>query len=264
MTSPTPTGPADAADAALARDLAAAAESTERLLRSVERMRPEQVLEPSALPGWTRGHVLSHIARNADGLGNLLLGARTSQPIPMYPSPESRERGIQDGAKRTLAEHLADLHASALRLTAATEAMPDTAWAVEVPHRTGPFPAWAVPLKRIAEVEYHHVDLAHGYTPAQWPAAFVAQQLADLTTRFDGSADLPSMLLQASDTELVLSTGRPVPADRRQVEFHLSGAAHDLLAWLSGRSDGGELEVIVGCFEAGDPRSALPTLPPLG
>ena len=263
MTSPTPATP-DTSAQALVRNLAAAAESAERLLRTVQRMRPGQVVEPSALPGWTRGHILAHIARNADALGNLLRGARTSQPIPMYPSPESRDRGIQDGAKRPLAEQLADLRASGLRFTAATEAMPDAAWAVEVPHRTGPFPASGVPLKRIAEVEYHHVDLGLDYTPAHWPAAFVAQQLADLTERFRGSADLPSMVLQTLDTSTVLSTGRPVPADRRQVEFHISGAAHDLLAWLAGRSDGGALAVTVGCFEAPDPRAALPAIPPLG
>ncbi|MHA6763420.1 maleylpyruvate isomerase family mycothiol-dependent enzyme [Streptacidiphilus sp. PAMC 29251] len=231
------------------QSIEAAADSAAALLRSVEQMRPEQVFEPSALPGWTRGHVLAHICRNADALGNLLRGARTSQPIAMYPSPESRERGIQDGAKHTLAEHLADLRASGLRFAAATEAMPDAAWSVEVPHRTGPFPASGVPLKRVAEVEYHHVDLGLDYTPAHWPAAFVAEQLAALTTRYRGSADLPLLLLQDSDTGsgYVLGSGT-------SPELELAAPAAALVAWLSGRSDGAALGV---------PLSALPALPPL-
>ncbi|MFC1421390.1 maleylpyruvate isomerase family mycothiol-dependent enzyme [Streptacidiphilus cavernicola] len=233
----------------LADSLTAAAGSAERLLRTVERMRPEQVLESSALPGWTRGHVLTHISRNADGLGNLLRGARTSQPIPMYPSPESRERGIQDGAKRTLAEQLADLRASGLRFTTATEAMPDAAWAVEVPHRTGPFPASDVPLKRIAEVEYHHVDLGLDYTPAQWPEPFVARELASLAGRYRGAADLPPMLLRDSGTGAgyELGSGTRPPLE-------LGAPAWALLAWLSGRSDGSGLSV---------PVADLPQLPPM-
>jgi maleylpyruvate isomerase len=230
--------------------LEAAAEAAARLLRTVERMSPAQVFEPSELPGWTRGHVLTHIARNADALGNLLRGARTSQPIPMYPSPESRDRGIQDGAKRTLAEQLTDLRASGLRFTAATEAMPDAAWSVEVPHRTGPFPASGVPLKRISEVEYHHVDLGLDYTPAHWPAPFVATELAALTARYRGAADLPPLLLHDTDTGASYELGR---GNQRPLE--LGGPAGALVAWLSGRSDGAVLGLPVG---------DLPGLPPMG
>jgi maleylpyruvate isomerase len=233
-----------------AQNLAAAAVAADRLLRSVERMRPEQVFEPSALPGWTRGHVLAHISRNADALGNLLRGARTSQPIPMYPSPESRDRGIEDGAKHPLAEQLADLRASGLRFVAATEAMPDAAWSVEVPHRTGAFPASDVPLKRIAEVEYHHVDLGLDYTPAHWPATFVARQLTDLTARYRGASDLPPLLLHDTDTGSSYELGSGA-----QPPLELGAPASALVAWLSGRSDGAALGVRL---------ADLPDLPPLG
>ena len=53
------------------------AASTERLLASAAALSDAQLREPSPLPGWSRGHVLSHIARNADGLRNLLIWART-------------------------------------------------------------------------------------------------------------------------------------------------------------------------------------------
>ena len=213
--------------------LASVSAADDRLLRTVERMRPEQLLEPSALPGWTRGHVLTHIARNADALVNLLTGARTGTPVPMYPSMEAREQAIEAGARRPLDEQLADLRATAQRFAAAAAAVPDPAWTVEVPHRTGAFPAWKVPQKRYGELEYHHVDLGlDDYTPAQWPADFVSQELDPLAARHLGAGAL--------DAELLEKIG--------------SAPGYARLAWLSGRSDGSDLGV---------PGSDLPALPPL-
>ena len=240
------------------RTLAQAAEAAARLLRSVEEMAPEQVFQPSALPGWTRGHVLSHISRNADALCNLLRGARTSQPIAMYPSPEARDRGIEDGAKRPLPDQLADLRASGLRFAAACEAMPDDAWSIPVPHRLGPFPAFGVPYKRVSEVEYHHVDLGLDYTPAHWPTEFVTRELASLTERLRDAEDLPPLLLHDSDTDTTYRVGTygidSGPQSAAE-PLRLSGPAGALVAWLSGRADGTALGV---------PAADLPALPPLG
>jgi maleylpyruvate isomerase len=235
------------------RTMAQAAESAARLLRSVEEMAPEQVQQPSALPGWTRGHVLTHISRNADALCNLLRGARISQSVPMYPSPEARERDIEDGAKRPPADQLADLRASGLRFTAATEAMPDEAWSFEVPHRLGPFPAFGVPYKRVSEIEYHHVDLGLDYTPAHWPTEFVTRELTSLTNRFRDSVDLPSLRLHDSDADTTYRIG--AGPQQGPEPLRLSGPARALVAWLSGRADGSAL---------GSPAADLPALPPLG
>ncbi|MBC3844287.1 maleylpyruvate isomerase family mycothiol-dependent enzyme [Streptacidiphilus sp. 4-A2] len=211
------------------RALAANAEAEERLLRSVRAMRPEQVFEPSALPGWTRGHLLAHLARNADGMVNLLTGARIGTPIAMYSSLQERDDGIEAGAKRPLPEQLADLRDSAARLAEAADAMPDHAWGVEVPHRLGVFPAAYVPVKRTQEIHYHLVDLALDCTPAEWPADFVSRELGPLTARHLESGVLTQELLDSFDA---------TPAA--------------LLAWLSGRSDGSGLGV---------PLSVLPALP---
>ncbi len=214
--------------------LASAAAAEERLLRTVALMRPEQVFEPSALPGWTRGHVLTHLARNADALINLLTSARTGTLVLMYASPESREQDIEAGAKRPLPEQLEDLRASGQRLAEAAATLPDAAWTGEVQHRLGPVRTDSVPAKRLSEIEYHLVDLGLGhYTPAQWPSGFVSAQLRPLTERHLASGAL--------DRELL---------DR------IAGAPdHARLAWLSGRSDGAGLGV---------PASDLPTLPALG
>lgn len=89
--------PEEAAATADAR-LAAVAEATGHLLRTVAALDPAAVTGPSALPGWTRGHILAHLARNADSLLNLLEAARTGTDIPQYATLEARDQGIEDGA----------------------------------------------------------------------------------------------------------------------------------------------------------------------
>lgn len=250
--------PEDAA-ARVAADLAAVAESTAHLLRTVAGMAPEDVAGPSALPGWTRAHVLAHIARNADSLVNLLETARTGIEIPQYTSLEARERGIQDGVGRPLDVHLADLGRSAERFAAAAALLPDKAWTAVLRHRTGyTFPAHELPWKRLMELEYHHVDLDAGHTPAHWPEAFVVPEFARLSAQLDATGRLPALLLVAEDTGVRTAVG--TGGDGLVVE----GPVRALTAWLSGRSDGDGLQVHRSGALVPDPRTALPALPPLG
>src|SRR5947209_4673969 len=67
------------------RDTADVHESTDRLLVSLDKLDDDAVGEPSLLPGWTRGHVLAHLARNADALVNLLTWARTGVRCAGWP-----------------------------------------------------------------------------------------------------------------------------------------------------------------------------------
>ncbi|TQF03118.1 maleylpyruvate isomerase family mycothiol-dependent enzyme [Kitasatospora acidiphila] len=245
--------PADLAAATL-RDVA---ESTERLLRTVVELTPEAVAEPSGLPGWTRGHVLAHIARNADSLVNLLETARTGVEIPQYASESAREEAIQQGAPRPPAEQLADLEASAERLAQAAAALSPEHWAVQLKHRLGyVFPAYEVPAKRLGELEYHHVDLLADYTPAHWPAGFAVDQFDLLAQKFSVPG-LPAVALICDDIE-----HRAVIGDG-PVTLTAEGPVRALAAWLSGRSDGDGLQV----REDGGPlidHTALPALPPMG
>ncbi|MFE6866855.1 maleylpyruvate isomerase family mycothiol-dependent enzyme [Kitasatospora sp. NPDC057692] len=250
MTDPSTDPQSAAASATAARYLALVEEATRHLLHTVGELKPAAVAEPSALPGWTRGHVLAHLARNADSLVNLLDGARTGTDIPQYPSEEARDRGIEEGAPRPAEVQLADLRDSGARFAAAAALLPAGAWAAEVRHRSGLlFPAREIPWRRLMEVEYHHVDLDAGYTPAHWPAEFACAEFRRLADRLSG-ADLPAVELFAEDTaeRAVIGTGTPVLA--------VEGPVRALLAWLSGRADGDGLRRT--------PDTALPVLPPLG
>ncbi|MFE6054179.1 maleylpyruvate isomerase family mycothiol-dependent enzyme [Kitasatospora sp. NPDC056446] len=244
------TDPQSAADSAAAW-LDQVEESTQRLLRTAAGLAPEAVAEPSALPGWTRGHVLAHLARNADSLVNLLDGARTGTDIPQYASGDARDRDIERDAPRPVQAQLADLRDSHERFAAAAAKLPAEAWTAEVRHRTGyVFPASDIPHKRLLELEYHHVDLAAGYTPDQWPEDFAAAQFRKLAADLADEAGLPAALLVADDSgdRAVIGSGEPA--------LTVEGPVRALTAWLSGRSDGAALRRT--------PDTGLPPLPPMG
>ncbi|GAA2742701.1 MULTISPECIES: maleylpyruvate isomerase family mycothiol-dependent enzyme [Kitasatospora] len=238
--------------------LRAVVESTEQLLADVAELKPEAVAEPSALPGWTRGHVLAHISRNADSLVNLLDSARTGRDIPQYASPEARDQGIEEGAGRPLDEQLADLEASHRRFMDAAALLPDEAWSVQLKHRSGYlFPAHELPYKRLLELEYHHVDLAAGHTPAHWPDTMATSQFTRLAAQFRAVEGLPGMVLVAEDAGLREQLGAGEP------ELTVEGPVRALTAWLSGRADGDGLQVHRGGELVSDARTALPELPPM-
>jgi maleylpyruvate isomerase len=249
------------APAAVREDLAEVVEATERLLHTAAELSPEQLGGPSALPGWTRGHVLAHLARNADSLVNLLTGARTGTHIPQYADDQERERGIVEGAGRPLQEQLADLRASQERFAAAAAALSADDWAFRVRHRHGyTFPASDIPGKRLQELEYHHVDLDAGYTPAHWSASFAVRELGRLAARYRGAEGVPAVRLLVETGEQELRIGDTAAAPELTVE----GPVRGLVASLSGRADGDGLQVHRDGSQLADPRTALPRLPPMG
>ena len=236
------------------RSMARIGEATDRLLACASALTDAGVHEPSLLPGWTRGHVLTHIARNADGLGNLLRWARTGITTPMYASREARRADIEAGAGRSAADFAADVQATAIAFAAEAASLPDEAWAAQVQGLTGPpIPGRGVLDWRLREVEIHHVDLAVGYRPGDWPGEFVTAGLPGVAGEFAGREDTPSCLLQPDGSGLgpfQIGTEQPT---RHQVLVR--GSPSSLLAWLIGRDDGSGLRV-------SPDGAALPVLPP--
>lgn len=75
-------------------DLRSVREATDRLLTAVAKLDNAALAEESHLPGWTRGHILAHLARNADALVNVFEGR------PMYESATARDADIERDAGR--------------------------------------------------------------------------------------------------------------------------------------------------------------------
>ena len=220
-------------DDALRAALDEMAAATDRLLASVDGLDDQALREPSLLPGWTRGHVLSHLARNADGLVNLVLSARDGEPREMYAGGDAgRETEIEAGADRHIGDVRLDLSDSADRLLEAfADGFGPEAREREVAMRGGGTAyGWEIPLLRVREVEIHHVDLDAGYTPDDWSPEFAARTLDQLSPFFREARDCPVGVLAATDAD-----GRwEVAADGPVLE----GSAIDLTAWLTGRSPG--------------------------
>jgi maleylpyruvate isomerase len=220
---------------------------TDELLDDVRDLDDDGVRARSRCPGWSRGHVLTHLARNADGLCNLLHWARTGEETPMYASREARNQDIDDGSGRSAAELEADLDASAERLLAGIADLPADHRQALVRSGAGhEAPAREVLWWRIREVSYHHVDLDTGQGFRQLPPAVVARGLPEAVERVAGTDGAPGLTLEATDLGATWQVG-----DGGQ---RVRGPAAELLGWLTGREDGAELSS----------DAPLPTLPPWG
>jgi maleylpyruvate isomerase len=230
--------------------------ATGRLAATTAGITDQQARQPSLLPGWSCGHVLTHIARNADGLRNLLIWARTGVVTPQYPSAEARDAGIEAGAGRPAGELLADVVASAELFAAEARSLPDAAWAAEVGGslRGRTHPAWYTLSRRLREVEIHHVDLGSGYGPADWPDSFADATLASVAGGF-ARPDCPAATLRVTGSGAEYQIG---PAGQEPA-LTISGPASLLLAWLIGRggTHHGEGDGITA-----DPAGPLPSPPP--
>jgi maleylpyruvate isomerase len=155
-------------------------QATQRLLGTARIITEPDLRAPSLLPGWTRAHVLAHLARGADAMRNLLVSVRSGQERPAYGSAEARQADIEHGAGLRADELMADLADSAMALRTIARQLPDEGW--QVPVRildSAPFPADQLLTRRLVEVELHHCDLGAGYGPADWPAAFAELDLTE-------------------------------------------------------------------------------------
>lgn len=154
--------------------------ATQRLIDEARLMTGPDLRAPSLLPGWSRAHVLAHLARDADAMRNLLIGARAGQDRPAYASPQARNAGIDAGAAAGAAELVDDLASSAMALRTVARQLPEAAWSYQVRVLDSPrFPASQLLTRRLAEVELHHCDLGIGYSHHEWSAVFATMELGE-------------------------------------------------------------------------------------
>jgi maleylpyruvate isomerase len=219
--------------------------SATRFLGTAQALTDDELLGASALPGWTRAHVLAHVAQAADSRTRLLRAARAGQVGHQYPSEEARAEAIHAGAGRPPADIRADARRAVQECLTAIREHPGSLWdAPAIWLRAGRRAVRGVVPTLRGELEYHHADLAAGYQPADWPDDFVAAELSRVTGLMDRRADAPPMTL-AGPARLRIGTSPPVD---------VTGSPAAMLAWLAGRSDGSDL----------DPGGAsLPPIPPL-
>ncbi|MCF6467772.1 maleylpyruvate isomerase family mycothiol-dependent enzyme [Nonomuraea sp. MG754425] len=194
-------------------------DGTEMFLDAVAGLDQAARQEPSLLPGWTRKHVVAHVAANADALGNLVRWAATGERTPMYATPEERAAGIERGLRMPAGELDAWLRRSATALAGASAALTGEQWSAEVVTAQGrTVPATEVPWLRAREVCVHTVDLGLGVAFADLPADFLEALCVEVAAK---RGDVPAVEGPLAERAAWL-TGRP----------HRLVGAPDLGAWL--------------------------------
>jgi maleylpyruvate isomerase len=230
------------------RELTAA---TGQLLAGLDGLSDAQAAGPSLLPGWTRGHVLTHLARNAEGGTRLLGWARTGVPSYEYESLAARAAAIEAGAGRPAAVLIQDVRQTAGAFAAAATGMLPEAWQRVVRYTAGQEPrADVIVPSRLAEVLIHHVDLDLGYRPQDWPAWFTNDRLSRTAASLTEGSKMPPVRLVGTDMGNVFAIGAAGPDSPT-----ISGPECELMAWLFGRSDGSQLSRM--------PSGPLPEVPPI-
>ena len=195
--------------------------------------------QPSGLPGWTQAYVVSHVAHNADALVNLLTWARTGVPTPMYASPEARSAQIEADAQRPDGELLDELTAAGARFARAAAALSGDQWLAPVQTFQGQHDPGARRSRRCGSgrLWVHAVDLGGAVTLADVPRPVTESLLDDAVADFAGRADVPAVVLRATDTTRNWVLG----ATTSPAEVEVSGATASLAGYVMGRPVPGPL-----------------------
>lgn len=185
-------------------------QGTRLFLDAVDSLTEADYDAATLLPGWTRRHLIAHVAANGIALGNLVHWAASGEPTPMYTSPQERAAGIERGVSMPAAELAGWTHHSANALAKAIGSLTQRQWRTEVvTAQRRKVPATEIPWMRSRELLVHTVDLDHGV----------------------GFLDLPSNFLEALVEDICVKRGIDPSALP-------GGPLADVTAWLAGRPHG--------------------------
>src|SRR6187549_738961 len=140
------------------------------LLDSLAPLTDEQFRAPSLPPGYTRGHVVTHIATKARAHVLLLEGATVGEVRQAHPDGYDPDRAAQAGAGRPAAELRADLAHALELLEAAWATLDDAHWDRQGIMMAGPRTMAEIVGHHLRNIEVHHVDLDVGHRPSDWPS----------------------------------------------------------------------------------------------
>jgi maleylpyruvate isomerase len=144
---------------------------------------------PCALPGWSVGHLLTHLARNGDSVVWRLEGAARGELRDQYPGGlEQRRDDIERGATRSAVALVDDVATSADAVARVVAELPDQAW--DAPSRTSRGvveDSRDCVFSRWREVAVHHGDLGLRAVPLPAPLVeeWLARELPALSQRTD-------------------------------------------------------------------------------
>ena len=191
----------------------------DRFMRVIEDLSDAAAHRASLLPTWTVGHVLTHVARNADSHRRRADAAMRGEMVDQYPGGyRARACEIDAGANRPAHELVDDVRTSAAAMDAAWRQVPEGAWSGVTRDVSGrERPLRALPARRWQELEVHLVDLDLGVTYRDWTVEFVDVWLpplrATIESRLPAGAPAPDAGVLDERAELAWLYGRLQPPD---------------------------------------------------
>ena len=215
--------------------LAALAAHTDRLLATAGAL--DDPAADSLCDGWTRGHVLTHVARNAEAIDRLAQWAMDGERREMYPGgTRARDADIEAGAGRPLSELVEDVRSTAQALAPVLERLATAPRAVEHVEMRGGLAVSpdVLPLLRLREVVFHHVDLAAGFTFADVEPDLAKRFVDDAVTRLGSAAPELALSLRSDEGD----TWR-LGAEDGAATAEVTGPLAGLLLWLARRDASG-------------------------
>ncbi|MET9221981.1 maleylpyruvate isomerase family mycothiol-dependent enzyme [Streptomyces sp. NPDC088197] len=223
MTGPT-TGPTAGGPA-----LAAVLDAGQTRLRTLlDGLDDAAVRAPSALPGWTRGHVLTHIEGVGLALARQARYALRGKLIEVYDGGRSgRDAAIEAGHGRSAPVLTAALGDALDEIEASWAAVGPDDWDRPVSYRDGTVTTAGLAWWR--ELEIHTADALLGPTPADWSPELCTHLVDFLSARVpDGIRLTLGTPGDAADDTWSFTRGQGTPVLVR-------GRLTDLAAWLAGR-----------------------------
>lgn len=205
------------------------AEGHERFRATLAQLSDDELSAPSALPGWTRRHLLSHVGHNAHAIRNLVRSAATGEPTPMYATPTTRAREITGGATWEPQRLRSFIETEQDALTAALQQLHHGQLAVDVVTAQGRHvPSAVLPWLRTRELWIHAVDLGHDATFSGFPPPLLDELILDVV-RWRGEVRGERVLVRPTDRSLVPDI------DEQMHRIWIEGDTADLARWLTGR-----------------------------
>jgi phosphoribosylglycinamide formyltransferase 1 len=197
--------------------LAGVADAQRRLDDAVTGMSRTLVGGSSLLPGWTRAHVLAHLAANSDSHVRRSHAAVDGLDVDQYSGGAAgREQEIETRARRENETLIQEVVLSGAALLDCWQGLDPAVWSSKTKQVSGPdLTLRDLPRRRWQEIEVHLVDLDIGATYRDWSDEFVALFLPRLRTsverRLPSGSKRPSAELD-DRTELAWLYGRTQPA----------------------------------------------------
>ncbi|HEX8510050.1 MAG TPA: maleylpyruvate isomerase family mycothiol-dependent enzyme [Propionibacteriaceae bacterium] len=208
--------------AALRSDVAAAHRT---LTDAIDALSEEDVRQGTALPGWTRAHLLRHLTDLAQAFARQAEYARAHRRIAVYDGGRAgRDTSITVGAALPAQRLIADAVAALQLLETSFDQVGDGEWMLPCSYRDGTLHDVLLAWWREAHVHGTDLDLPT-VTTERWPPALCWHLLTYLSPRLPKDR---RVALEPADIAGHVTSGNG-PTVRVQ------GRLQDLAVWLSGR-----------------------------